>query len=371
MKVLHIAETIRGGIATHLNALIPGLQTHAGEDNIRCLVPDAHAADLDAVPASAIRTFRRPSRLGGLAPLVVASVREIRDWKPDVVHLHSSFAGALIRPIAALTRARVVYTPHCWSMARETDPLKIRAYGTIERLLSLLTDRIVAGSTDEAVVGERAGIASSRIALIFNGLPATPPAFAPGERTDTRLKLLFIGRLDRQKGVDILLKAIRPLQDRVSLEIAGDAVVADSSVSFEGLTNVTRLGWISPAEVSRRLSVCDAAVLPSRWEGLCYVPMEAMRVSKPVLAARVGGLKDLVLDGQTGFFFEPESPEALQTLLEGLAPGDALAAMGEAGHRYFMDTFTAEKMTGATWALYRDLVGGAVQLPRNQPRKEG
>ncbi|WP_456679043.1 glycosyltransferase [Bradyrhizobium sp. LM6.9] len=114
LKVLHVAETIRGGIASYLNELHPRQQASFGADNVHYVVPSDHRHDLPAVDESQITTFERSGRsISGLFQMLRASMQALDALKPDVVHLHSSFAGLVLRPaLAARSEGpRVVYCP--------------------------------------------------------------------------------------------------------------------------------------------------------------------------------------------------------------------------------------------------------------------
>ena len=102
MKVLHIAETIRGGIASYLNELHPQQQASFGADNVHYVVPLDHRRDLPGVDDNQITTFERPGRgVAGLFQMLRASMQALDAFRPDVVHLHSSFAGLVLRPALA------------------------------------------------------------------------------------------------------------------------------------------------------------------------------------------------------------------------------------------------------------------------------
>lgn len=100
------------------------------------------------------------------------------------------------------------------------------------------------------------------------------------------------------------------------------------------------------------MDACDLVVIPSRWEDFGYVALEAMRAEKPVLASNVGGLKDIVVDGQTGYLFAPEEAQTLAKLLKKARQMD-LSAMGRRGRAVFMEKFTASRMATAYLDLYR------------------
>ena len=111
MKVLHIAETIRGGIASYLNELHPQQQASFGAENVHYVVPSDHRRDLAAIDDSQITTFERSGRsVSGLFQMLRASMQALDAFRPDVVHLHSSFAGLVLRPARTDRASSIVRT---------------------------------------------------------------------------------------------------------------------------------------------------------------------------------------------------------------------------------------------------------------------
>ncbi|WP_298235867.1 glycosyltransferase [uncultured Azohydromonas sp.] len=356
MKVLHVAESIKGGCGTYLDEIVP-LQVRAlGARQVRCLVPREHAAQLPRVDAALLRTFERPGRLAGLPRLAREIRRVVREWRPDLIHAHSTFAGALTRalPLAG-PLPPVVYCPHGWVFDVEQPRAARWATAWAERLMSHRCARIVAISEAERRRGETAGIAPRRLVVVPNGIAAE----APGERApwDTpRLRVLFVGRLDRQKGVDVLVEAARGLGDRASVRIVGDAVVAGRRPDWGAdAGHVEWLGWLDQAGVAAQLNACDVVVMPSRWEGFGLVAVEAMRAGKPVWASAVGGLREVVADGVTGRLFPVGDVAALRALLMQARPA-TLRRMGEAGRRRFLAHYTSDRTHAALMNLYAEVL---------------
>lgn len=357
IKILHIAESIRGGCGTYLNEIVPLQLDSVGRENIRCLVPRQHADHLTDVDPDLIHTFERPGRLGGLPRLAIATLREIRHWQPDIIHAHSTFAGAITRLLAAVTPLPpIVYCPHGWVF--EVDlPRGARTLTLIaERGLSRRAHRIVAISRAEYQQGLDAGIAAEKLRLVSNGISAVvPEAVAPWE--DSRRKILFVGRLDRQKGVDLLLKAVADLGDEVCVRIIGEQVLSGQGIDDAALLmpHVSLLGWCDKATVAAHINACDVVVMPSRWEGFGLVAIEAMRAAKPVIAAAVGGLNEIVVDGVTGRLVRPEDPLALAAAIMN---GDAahLSWLGGNGRARFLHQYTSDRTSAELLQLYAETI---------------
>jgi glycosyltransferase involved in cell wall biosynthesis len=357
MKILHVAETSWGGCGTYLNEIVP-LQLRAlGVSNIRCLVPAQHASHLSEVDPEAIWTFDRPGRLGGLPRLCTAVLRAVRRWQPDIVHAHSTFAGAAVRTLSCFAAMPpIVYCPHGWVFEVEQSKVARMLTQAAERALSYRCRRIVAISDAERRQGEAAGIRRDRMVVVPNGIRDRLQVDTAAW-DDRRLKVLFVGRLDRQKGVDVLLDAVRGLDALVSLRIVGEQVLAAQPglATSNTSSHVEFLGWLGHAGVSAQLNAADLVVMPSRWEGFGLVAVEAMRAGKPVVASAVGGLIEIVVDYVTGRLVAVGDAGALRAAL--LAHDKAtLHGMGQAGRARFVQHFTSERTNTELMRVYAEVL---------------
>jgi glycosyltransferase involved in cell wall biosynthesis len=113
-------------------------------------------------------------------------------------------------------------------------------------------------------------------------------------------------------------------------------------------------GWRSPKEVEAAMADADVVVMPSRWEGLPFVAAEAMRAGRPVVAAAVGGIPEMVVDGETGALCAPGSPQALAEAVLRVAAMD-IRQLGLNGRKRYGEMFTAEAMFHRMDAVYRKI----------------
>lgn len=363
MKILHIAESIRGGCGTYLNEIVP-LQVRAlGADNVRVLVPRQHLDQLVDIDPALVWHFERPSRARGLPRLGLATRRVLQRWQPDLVHTHSTFAGAVTRLIGGgVGDAPIVYCPHGWVFDVMRSPRARAMSMAAERWMAPRSARIVAISQAERLQGLAAGIAEQRMVVVPNGvrdrIAAEPASWGEDAlpAVGTRLKVLFVGRLDRQKGIDILIDAVRSLGDRLSVHVVGAQVLAGAGSTDQPLPpHIEMLGWQAPDDVARQVQACDLVVMPSRWEGFGLVAVEAMRAGKAVFAAAVGGLREIVVDGVTGRLFAPGDAMALQGVLLAHDRID-LVRMGAAGRARYLANYTSERTHDGLMLLYKDVL---------------
>lgn len=361
LRVLHVTETLPGGIATYLSELLPLHMADPAIGDIRVLAPRDQLAHLKNLPEVMLHGYPRSGRnLRSLWNLAMALRRQVLEFRPHIVHLHSSFAGAvgrLLRPWFP-SGIRIVYCPHGWAFLRDDNNLVRRAYILAERFLASRADALLAISEHERAQAEAAGIGTLRMRLIYNGvgdtrerqialLPALDPDF---------LNLLFVGRHDRQKGLDVLLSAMGHLtEQKIRLYVAGAGIVGGDSEK-ENSDNIFWLGWLSGDELIAYYRACDAVVMPSRWEGMPLVALEAMREGKPVLAARREPLPEVVADG--GILFEPESAAALATTLRTLDSSE-LIRLGDKARIRYQSCFQSQRMGDELRTLYQELHAGS------------
>jgi len=360
LRVLHAAEVIKGGICTYLRETIETQRLIYGAQQVTAVVPREQASDLQVSAGVAIVGFcESRHRLLNSIRLARAVFGRIRRQRPDIVHLHSTFAGALLRPLLALRHPRlpVVYCPHGWAFFRDQSRPARLLTRALERFLSRCCDGIVCVSRHERRAAMRVGIDSQKLHVIPNGLSRRRPGAAeadihwpPGRR-----RLLFVGRFDRQKGIDVLFDALRVLGDCAFAYVIGDSLhtqLADLP------PNAHCVGWKSGAELDAYYTSAHVVVMPSRWEGLPLVGLEAMRAGRPIIASDIGGLSELVDHGITGLLVPPDDAEALAEAVCSLDDASLLQMGAQAAER-FVNHWTGESSHAALAALYRRTVAAA------------
>jgi glycosyltransferase involved in cell wall biosynthesis len=359
-RIVHAAENIKGGVGTYLRDLVVAQRASFGDGAITMVVPRSQSDILASPHGVEIVTFDDHGPRWRSTLRLASRMREVMARADvSVVHLHSTFAGLALRPLlhwvpsAKNHRPAVVYCAHGWSFDRETSAISNQLAMTLERALAPACDAIVCISEHEMRLARRAGIPSRRLAHIGNGIPLQRPVASLARRPewpDDRRRVLFVGRFDRQKGVDILIDALRELRESTFAYLVGSSVLGDG-VPLELPDNVRTTGWLSAPELAAYYESADVLVAPSRWEGFGLTAVEAMRAGLPVIASRVGGLAEVVEDGVTGLLVEPNSSGTLVNAIRGLGT-ESLRSMGEAGRRRFVERFTLERMHGQLLELY-------------------
>jgi glycosyltransferase involved in cell wall biosynthesis len=356
VRVLHVAEVTKGGVGTYLREIVGMQARDFGADAISLVVPASQLADLPTPPGVQVAAFKDSrNRLLNALRLMRVTRRLIAQRNPDIVHIHSTFAGALLRPVLAMTqhRARLVYCPHGWCFDRDSSALVRRGMQWVERLLAHCCDAIVCVSQHERTRGIEVGISSDKLMVAPNGMPAhaPEPQGPPLPWPEGALRLLFVGRFDRQKGIDVLFAALRELGDAAYAYIAGDSLREQLGAIPE---NSRYAGWLTPRQLESYYRSAEIVVMPSRWEGFPLVAVEAMRAGRPVLATQVGGLPEIVEHGETGWLIPADDPQALVAILKAV-DRPQLAVMGEAARSRFVRAMSIEATHGKLRELYQGL----------------
>lgn len=286
LTVLHVAQPVDGGVAGYVRSVAAFQASHGWDVTV------AGGFEVDN-PVRTVPWHARRSPVRGVAAEVDALGQVLALSRPDVVVLHSAKAG-LVGRLAIRSRIPTVYLPHAWSFYALPSAAAPAARAW-ERLAARWTSAVVAVSGAEAEDGVRAGIAAPMFVV-----PNPAPSVAPGSRPSpqhARASLglpdvptaVCVGRLSRQKGQDLLLRAWPTVTARVPdahLVLVGDGPWRDRlecgappSVSFVGGTG----------DPLAYLDASDVVVLPSRWEGMSLAMLEGMAVGRPVVMTRVGG----------------------------------------------------------------------------------
>ena len=202
-----------------------------------------------------------------------------------------------------------------------------------------------------------------RVSVIYNGVEV--PSLRPEPLPIAAPRLLCLGRLFAEKGVDLLLTALASIVDRcpqARLVIAGDGPersALEQQAAELGLGHrVEFTGWIAPAAVPALINTATLVVMPSRREALPLVALEAASMARPVVATRVGGLPEVVAHEQTGLLVAPEDSDALAEAIAFLLEHPETARrMGQAARRRAEEVFSWTRCVDAYETLYRRLTG--------------
>jgi glycosyltransferase involved in cell wall biosynthesis len=358
-RLLIASQPLSAGVPRHVLDLVEGLVGSDWEITVACPPTSTlwqPLAKRQEVALHAFTAARRPaaSDAASLARLL-RLVRTV-----DVIHVHSAKAGFLGR-LAARLRGRAgaaVYTPHAWSFWA-AGGAEQRLYRALERRAARWCRAIVAVSEHEREAGLDAGIGRvEQYRVIPNGVD---PGRFSGPPEPVAGRVLFLGRLGPQKRPELAVQALARVRGRfpgAELHLASDGPDRETLVELAarlGLSGAVRfLGYRD--DVPALLSRASCMLVTSDYEGAPYTVLEAMAAGVPVVATRVGGVPEAVVDGETGLLVSPGDAAALaDRLARLLADPDAAARMGAAGRRIVQERFTRQHMVARTLALYEEV----------------
>ncbi|MCA0342000.1 MAG: glycosyltransferase family 4 protein [Proteobacteria bacterium] len=374
MRLLQVLETGGGGSGRHFIDLCRGLTAHG------------HAVHAIYSPLRAETRFVEELQALGLAGLhTVAMTRapgpsDLRAWRAiravmrnagpfDVIHAHSSKAGALARLRLPGRHVPRVYTPHAfYTMDPGLGTLGRRVYGSIEKLLArTLTDRVICVSADEYAHARALGMPRKKLSIVVNGVE-TPPADsratvrqALGIPMDALL-FGFVGRLCHQKAPERLVAASVRVAERVPhahlLMIGTGDMEAEVRRQVATSGQGTRIHLTTGFTGVEAMAAIDVLTMPSRYEAMSYVMLEGAAAGKPLILTDVGGVSTVLKDGENGILLKnADDPEAL---------ADAMLRLSEPGHlarhtaaaltRARSPEYRLDRMVCETEAIYRSLI---------------
>lgn len=366
MKIIHICETLKGGIESYLAEIVPFQVERYGSENVHLIVPreDSSGAGDAMFNATTWRFERNGRSTKAFLEFAKFIASVVGREAPDIVHLHSTFAGALGRLtlFAFGKRKPIIYCPHGWSFARK-GALPINwLWRAVERILAIACQRIVCISKHEYILALNAGIPESRLELISSGISDISnkmgSRLSVGEPESSAVRLLYVGRLDYQKGIDLLFDALGSVQrDDIELTIIGEPVLNSrwwDNVRAKAPKNVVMTGWKERAELDQYYGHAHALVMPSRWEGFGLVAVEALRSGTPVLCNTAGALPDIVEDGVSGYHINFEDIKETISFFSRMTVDELIAMRKDARGRYLRE-FTSIRMNERTLAMYQSV----------------
>jgi glycosyltransferase involved in cell wall biosynthesis len=383
IRILRVIARLNvGGPALHVTYLARGLAERGYETT---LVAGDVARGEESMAFVADRAGVQVVRLPGLSR-ELSPVRDalaawrlakiIRRVRPDVVHTHTAKAGAVGRAAALLSGLRrrpvVVHTFHGHVLRGYFGHAGTLLFRAIETVLARATDRLVAVSPEVRDELVALGVAPERkFSVLRLGIELEPRVAFDGDTTELRRRhgipsdafvvgwfgrMTAVKRTDdllttlaalREDGVEALLLLVGDGADRVNLEQRAHELGLARQCLFLGYQE----------DVAPWYAVCDAVVLTSASEGTPVTIIEALAAGRAVVATAVGGVRDVVDDGETGYLVPPGDTEALAERLGRLARDPAQReAMGREGRERVLRRYAVERLVGDVDDLYQELL---------------
>jgi glycosyltransferase involved in cell wall biosynthesis len=294
--------------------------------------------------------------VGFLGSDFVHAVRVRRNFEPQVVHAHWWFPNGVVGTwVGGLAHIPLVTTLH------GTDVRLARSVGVARPLFGHVLKHSAAVTTVSKWLKEETEAIVPGVTPMVAPMPVATDLFEPGERRgDSRL--LFVGRLNEQKGVEHLLHALAAMKTPAKLDIVGDG---PNRAELERLASelgiASRIRWhgqVRHSALPALYQQAAAVVVPSVDEGLGLVAVEALLCETPVVAFDSGGLRDVIQHEKTGLLVKPGDRAALASTLDDLLARDGRGGqLGRAGRLYALSAFAPESAARRYAEIYRQVLG--------------
>ena len=373
VRVLRIIARMNvGGPAVQVSGLARGFDQGTFEQELLtgfCAADEADYLEKVATDVKAIRIDGLGRSIKPRADLTAlfAIVREIRRFKPDVIHTHTAKAGVVGRIASILSGKKSirVHTFHGHLLHGYFGTAKTNLVILIEKFLALFTDQLLAVGKQVQDDLIAVGIGNSKKFAVMP--PGLQLANVPTKAT-ARIELglepneiycAFIGRITQIKRPDRFLDVAAKIKtDNVKLNFivagAGEKLkYCQERVATENLP-VTFLGWREDIEVV--LAAADFVILTSDNEGTPLSLIQAGMVGIPVVATNVGSTNEIVVDGQTGFLTDLSIEQLAQAVTKLSSDSDLRAKMGAAGKKYTLARYGVERLVKDHQDLYLRLL---------------
>ena len=354
-----------GGVEVHSARFLRAMRERGFELTVLTSPGDLDLPATDSFEGIPLHRVRFEAALSSGDPAQIASVRRRitalrRELGPHLVHLHLTDPSVFFHLITRHERP-------CPTLLS----LRVMLEGDLDRNESVLSKALSAAewiTANSAAVltalhaqrPDTAGRSSvTHCALDAPGLSPSPLEFAPPT-------LLLLGRLVRDKGFDLAVRALADVirhHPATRMIIAGDGPARpelESLIAELGLVERVKFrGWVEPESVPALINEATLVIMPSRWqEALGLVALQAAQQARPVVAARVGGLPEVVADGESGILFERENHAELARAIVRLLDDPSLATrLGETGRRLAGERFNWTQHLDTFAELYRRLGG--------------
>ena len=359
MNILHIISTLEiGGVELQLLEILKRLDSSKYNSTVCCLTRSGPLLDEFLKLRIDIKVLKRRFRFD--PSLICQIIRLLKEKKIDIVHTYM-FTGNSWGTLAS----RIASVPVIINSVWDIEIWKRCYYRWIDRILFPFVDAVITNSDASMdFIIKKSRLEVKKFVTIYSGVDISK--FSPSPLNETNHKHPTIGtvaRLDEpKKGLIYLIEAISLIKKDIphcQLILAGDGPsrnILENMVRNKKLNeNVKFLGF--RRDIQNVLSQIDVFALPSLWEGLGNVLLEAMAMEKAVVATMTGGIPEIVIDGETGFLVSPGDSSALaNAIVKLLKCYETRIQMGKAGRKRVKENFTIEKTVERLEKIYDELI---------------
>lgn len=358
MKVAHINPGVRGLASYALNLY----NYFAKADDVNNLIISSAKWRKQPIPVVELDHFL----IGKVLPWpkrVKQAEEKLLDFKPDILHHHHP-SGRLDFYIAKFKRklnVPMVCTVHMSVGSRKyfVDKVMNGFFLAVRSQVSQADVYVAISQFVKKQLEEMGGVPKERIVLLYAGVDEK--IFKPIDRTphDT-LEVAFVGQIMHEKGVDLLINAVIELAKtrKIRLSIIGDGNFKSILQSrTQNNPEIIWVGYLSGQDkVAEFYAKSDVVVLPNRWdEAFSYIPLEAMSSGTAIIASRVGGNAEAIIESETGLLFNVGDEVELLRLLRDTEM-ETFWEMGRKGREHVLKHFTLDQFGAKYHSLYENLL---------------
>ncbi len=364
LRVVHLVTTLNiGGLEKVVLDLVRYRTGIGGTTHVICLAEDGALAPDFAEMGVPVEIIGRPGDT--LVGRIVRLARRLRQLDPDVLHTHNP--GPHLHGAAAARLAGVpvvVHTKHGRNFPGHRKRVLINRYA------AAITDCVVAVSEDAAAVArdvER--VPNGKVRIVHNGVDLGRYPFRPARPDDGTYRAVTVARLDPVKNQASMLRAVRRLVDRqpnFTLDVVGDGPSRpelEALCASLGLGEAVRFHGFQ-SRVAPFLAEADFFVLSSISEGIALTLLEAMAVGLPAVATNVGGNREVIVHGETGYLVPSDSDDALADAMLAIQSRTVLGPMGIAARRRVETEFSLARVVERYEAIYGECLARRGARPK-------
>ncbi len=350
VKVLYVGQLI-GGLdiyirnnVAYLDRDVEVVLVHGNADNNEPIFRDGHE-----VKSYSISMSREQNLLKDLCGLVQL-LRIVKSEKPDIIHCHSARAGVLGRIAGYVWGVKTFYTPHAFSFLSTASKLRGKVYLSIERMVKLKSSLIACSESEGELGREFVKYKKERI-YVWNN--AVPDESLSGENDNIERCICYVGRPSYQKNTSFFVDVVSEVHKKhpdVHFKLLGIGYYCPNveqlkeQIKTAGLSEIIELyPWLSHDEMIVHIKKSLFYLTVARYEGLPLAVIEAMSLSKAVVASNVYGNRDCVIDGYNGALLQLDVKIFADKIDELLQNSELLAEFSKNSRKLFLDKFLIDK----------------------------